>query len=90
MDLAALALYCPFGLFFCKKHLRLGLAPPGSSAGYPTARAALKASDGADAKSPEEKCELMLKSDSKSVLLTLDVTSLKDTEVVLLRCHFSF
>lgn len=89
--LAALALFCPFGLFFSKKHLLLGLASAGSDAGYSMMRAALKSSDWADAKSPvERKCELMLKFDLKSILPTWDMTSLKGTEVVLLQCYFSF
>lgn len=86
-DLAALALCSPFGLFFSKKHLRLGLAPAGSGPGCSITTAVLKSSDGAVAKSPKKKCELMPKFDCKSVLLVLDMSSPNRPEVFLLQCH---
>ena len=76
--MAILACYCPFGLLFSKNHLQLGLAPAGSDTGYSIIRTVLKSPDWTDAESSKEKkCELMIKLDFKSVLLVLDMTSLR-------------
>lgn len=80
----------PFWIVLQQETSATGSGSSGSGAGCPVTRAALKASDGADVKSPEEKCERMLASDFKFALVALDKPSLKDTEVVLLQCHFSF
>lgn len=50
----------------------------GSDTGYSIIRTVLKSPDWTDAESSKEKkCELMIKLDFKSVLLVLDMTSLR-------------